>query len=128
MHYDSRIYLVLKPTGSAGIAFVEGESEAGGRLGVAQADIDPEMVDFSLFVAAHELLHTLGASDKYGTAGRAIYPFGYADPNRSPLYPQPGAEVMARNVPVGPTRERPPASLDELYVGETTAREIGWIR
>jgi hypothetical protein len=128
MHYDSRIYLVLKPTSSAGIAFVEGESEAGGRLGVAQADIDPEMVDFSLFVAAHELLHTLGASDKYGTSGRAIYPFGYADPNRSPLYPQPGAEVMARNVPVGPLRERPPASLDELYVGETTAREIGWIR
>jgi hypothetical protein len=128
MHYDSRIYLVLKPTKGAGIAFVEGESEAGGRLGVAQADIDPEMVDFSLFFAAHELLHTLGASDKYGTEGRAIYPFGFAEPNRSPLYPQPGAEVMARNVPIGPAMERPPATLDELYVGETTAREIGWIR
>lgn len=128
MHYDSRIYLVLKPTKSCGIAFVEGESEAGGRVGVAQADIDPEMVDFSLFVAAHELLHTLGASDKYGNEGRAIYPFGYADPNRSPLYPQPGAEVMARNVPIGDALERPPQALDELYVGETTAREIGWIR
>jgi len=50
--YDSRIYLVLKPSHSA-LNFVEGESEDGGRIGVAQADIDDGMLDFALFVAAH---------------------------------------------------------------------------
>jgi hypothetical protein len=35
---------------------------------------------------------------------------------------------MARNVPVSPTEERPPESLSELFVGEQTAREIGWRR
>jgi hypothetical protein len=123
--YDARIYLVMRPA-EYGLAFVEGESEYGGRVGIAQADIDPEMVDFSLFVAAHELLHTLGASDKYDSAGRALYPAGFAEPNRAPLYPQPGAEIMARNRPLSPSSERPPNTLDELFVGDETAREIGW--
>lgn len=125
--YDSRIYLVLKPTDLVGTAFVEGESEDGGRVGIAQADIGPDSLDFALFVAAHELLHTLGAGDKYGAAGEALFPQGFAEPERAPLFPQPGAEVMARNVPIAAGRERPPESLSELYVGETTAREIGWL-
>lgn len=95
-------------------------------VGIAQADIEPDSLDFALFVAAHELFHTLGASDKYGSTGDALFPQGFAEPQRSPLWPQPGAEVMARNVPIGPGRERPPETLSELYVGETTAREIGW--
>lgn len=123
--YDARIYLVMRRA-ERGLAFVEGESEYGGRVGIAQADIDPEMIDFALFVATHELLHTLGASDKYDAAGRALYPTGFAEPERSPLYPQPGAEIMARNRPLSPGTERPPNTLDELFVGDATAREIGW--
>jgi len=123
--FDARIYLVMKPA-EHGLAFVEGESEYGGRVGIAQADIDPEMIDFSLFVAAHELMHTLGATDKYDASGRALFPAGFAEPERSPLYPQPAAEIMARNVPVSPSVERPPSTLDELFVGELTARELGW--
>jgi hypothetical protein len=124
--YDSRIYLVLKPARAAGVAVVEGESEFRGRVGVAKADIRVDTVDFALFVAAHELLHTLGATDKYDATGRAVFPRGFAEPARAPLFPQPGAEIMARNVPIGPDSERPPDTLDELFVGETTAREIGW--
>jgi hypothetical protein len=125
--YDARIYLVMKPA-ERGLAFVEGESEYGGRVGIAQADIDPEMVDFALFVAAHELMHTLGATDKYDGEGRALYPAGFAEPDRTPLYPQPGAEVMARNLPLSPSSERPPSTLEELMVGDVTARELGWRR
>jgi hypothetical protein len=95
-------------------------------VGVAQADIDAETIDFALFVAAHELMHTLGASDKYDSAGRALYPSGFAEPERAPLYPQAGAEIMARNLPIAPNTERPPNTLDELFVGDVTAREIGW--
>jgi hypothetical protein len=126
--YDSRIYLVLRPSRDAEPRAVEGESEQGGRIGVARADIDPEMVDFALFVATHELMHTLGASDKYDERGHARLPEGFADPTRQPLYPQLGAEIMARNVPVSPTEERPPETLSELFVGEETAREIHWRR
>jgi hypothetical protein len=126
--YDSRIYLVLRPSRDGEPRVVEGESEQGGRVGVARADIDEEMLDFALFVAAHELFHTLGASDKYDSSGHALFPAGFAEPARAPLYPQPGAELMARNVPVAPGEERPPETLGELFVGEETAREIGWRR
>lgn len=124
--YEARIYLVLKPALGKATAFVEGESEDGGRVGVASADLNEETIDLALIVAAHELFHTLGASDKYDAAGRARYPDGFADPTRQPLYPQPGAELMARNVPVTEGSERPPETLDELWIGEQTAREIGW--
>ena len=36
-------------------------------------------------------------------------------------------EIMARNVPLSATDERPPENLEELAVGPTTARGIGWI-
>jgi hypothetical protein len=122
--FDSRVYLVLKP--AQGLTVVEGQSERGGRVGIAQADIDAASVDFALFVVAHELLHTLGATDKYDDTGRSRFPSGFAEPQRVPLFPQPGAEVMARNVPISSRSERPPETLEELYVGEATARELGW--
>jgi hypothetical protein len=124
--YDARIYLVMKPALPGGLTFAEGEGEFGGRIGVAQADIDPAMIDFSLFVAAHELMHTLGASDKYDGSGNAVYPDGFAEPEKTPLYPQRGAEIMARDLPLTATSARPPNTLDELFVGNATAREIGW--
>jgi len=123
--YDSRVYLVLKP-GRGDVLFVEGESEDGGRVGIAQADIDYGMLDFALFVATHELFHTLGASDKYDAVGHALFPGGFAEPERTPLYPQSSAELMARNIPLSPTSERPPEKLSELWIGAETAREIGW--
>jgi hypothetical protein len=122
---DSRIYLVLRPPSAQGI--VEGMSEQGGRVGIALAELDASTVDISLFVAAHELFHTLGASDKYDpVTGRARYPDGLAEPGRVPRLPQRYAEVMARNRPIAPGRELRPESLDELWVGKKTAAEIGW--
>jgi len=97
-----------------------------GLVGVVHAFAEADMTPTNNVVIAHEILHTLGATDKYDTAGRAAFPQGFAEPARAPLFPQPGAEVMARNVPIGPGSERPPETLNELFVGETTAREIGW--
>jgi hypothetical protein len=124
--YDSRIYLVLRPARGELPAFAEGESEDGGRVGVALAELREDALDFALFVTTHELFHTLGASDKYDALGRARVPDGLAEPDRVPRYPQRGAEIMARNVPLSPTSERPPGTLEELVVGPTTAHEIGW--
>ncbi len=124
--YDARIYLLLRPGDRDRPALIEGESEDGGRIGIAQAELRDDTVDFALFVAAHELFHTLGATDKYDAFGRSLVPDGLAEPELLPLYPQRGAEIMARNLALSPTSERPPESLAELVVGLATAREIGW--
>jgi hypothetical protein len=124
--FDARVYLVVRPPTEE--AAVEGMSEHGGRIAIALAELDAETVDTALIVAAHELLHTVGATDHYGPDGRALVPSGLAEPQLVPLYPQRAVEVMARNRPLSPTDEARPTSLDQLRVGETTAREIGWAR
>lgn len=126
--YDSRIYVAARPPASEEREMVEGESEEGGRLGVVEVELDDSMADFALFVATHELFHTLGATDKYDASGQTLIPDGLAEPDRVPRLPQAFAEVMARNRPVEPGVEVPPESLDELSVGPATAREVGWIR
>lgn len=126
--FDSRIYLVVRTPADARRKAVEGQSEEGGRIGSVEVELDETMTDFALFVAAHELFHTLGASDKYDERGFARVPDGLGEPERKPLYPQAAAEVMARNVALGPGNERPPDTLDELRVGPATAREIRWLR
>jgi hypothetical protein len=124
--FDSRVYLVVRPPSRLGL--VEGMSEHGGRVGVALAELDESTVALTLFVAAHELFHTLGANDRYDAEGRTLFPDGLAEPERTPLFPQRYAELMARNRPLAADREVPPASLHELWVGTTTAREIGWLK
>jgi hypothetical protein len=124
---DSRIYLVLRPPENERRKTVEGQSEQGGRVGSVEVELDESMVDLALFVATHELFHTLGATDKYDALGRTRVPDGLPDPQRSPIYPQTSAEIMARNVVLAPGRERPPETLAELSVGPMTAREIGWL-
>ncbi|HEV3189321.1 MAG TPA: hypothetical protein VGY54_02430 [Polyangiaceae bacterium] len=126
--FDSRIYVAARPPVNARQLFIEGESEEGGRVGTVEVELDASMADFALFVTAHELFHTVGASDKYDAAGRTLVPEGLAEPDRQPRYPQMFAEVMARNRPLTPDVEEPPANLDELAVGPATAREIGWLR
>lgn len=123
---DSRIYVVASPA-QGSLNFVEGFSEAHGRVGVARVDLSMDTIDLALFVAAHELFHTLGATDKYDENGRTMRPLGLPDPDRSPELPQLSAEIMARNRVVSPTLELPPDSLDELSVGRWTAHEIGWL-
>jgi hypothetical protein len=118
--------LVLRAPRDKGIAWVEGSSELGGRVGVARIDLDPSSVDLALFVTTHEFFHTLGASDKYDATGRALIPQGLVEPDRVPPFPQRYAEVMARNLVLAPGSERVPESLAELGVGIETAREIGW--
>jgi hypothetical protein len=103
---------------------VEGASQLGGRIGVVQVELDATMVDLALFVTTHELFHTLGASDRYDASGHPTVPDGLPEPDRRPLYPQRFAEVMARHRAKGPSSSVPPKSLDELFVGEVTAREL----
>jgi hypothetical protein len=80
-------------------------------------------------VIAHEILHTLGASDKYDPETLApLYPAGYAEPDRSPRMPQPFAEIMAGRRAIDDHNFQIPESLDRVVVGEATALEINWTR
>ena len=80
-------------------------------------------------VIAHELLHTLGASDRYdlGT-GLPQHPLGYAEPERRPLHPQRLAEIMGGRIPLSATRAEISRSLDQVILGNATAHEIRWLR
>ena len=79
-------------------------------------------------VLAHELLHTLGATDKYDLqTGLPLYPTGFADPLANPLYPQHLAEIMGGRIPLTPTRAEIPGTLKRVTVGRETANEIRWL-
>lgn len=125
-HWDTRIYVSARRPASELESFVEGASEQGGRIGVVDVELDESTVDLALFVTTHELMHTLGATDKYDANGRTRIPDGLAEPERVPRFPQRLAEVMARNMPISAGTERLPESLDQLAIGAMTAREIGW--
>lgn len=126
--YDSRIYLTVTPRAAKERAWVEGESEQGGRLGQVTVELDDTMLDVAWMVVTHEAFHTLGATDKVDASGRTQVPQGLADPAQIPLYPQRRADVMARGRLVAPGHEELPGTLDELGVGPDTAREIHWVR
>jgi len=105
---------------------VEGASQQGGRVGVVKVELDGTMIDLALFVATHELFHTLGATDRYDASGQPLVPDGLPEPAKSPLFPQRLAEVMGRTRATSPTASVPPKTLDELFVGDATARELRW--
>jgi hypothetical protein len=78
-------------------------------------------------VLAHELLHTLRATDKYSLDSNApLYPQGYAAPDARPLLPQTKAELMAGRIPLDERRAEMPSTLREVVIGPATALEIGW--
>lgn len=76
-------------------------------------------------IIAHELLHTLGASDKYDPAtGLPSHPDGIAEPDLSPLYPQKYAEIMGGRIALEPDDAEIPGSLRRALIGPLTAAEI----
>lgn len=100
-----------------------------GLLGVVYAFATPLMDGGNDMVIAHELLHTVGATDKYDPASDAPrFPEGFGDPRQVPLYPQRAAELMAGRRMLGAGSWVQPASLDEVVIGSATALEIRWLR
>ena len=99
-----------------------------GLLGIVHAYADPSYDPTNSVVLAHELLHTLGATDKYDLATlQPVFPDGYAEPDAEPTHPQRFAEIMAGRIPVSAGEAVIPASLSQVVVGPETAREINWI-
>ena len=100
-----------------------------GLVGVVHAFADRRLRGRNNVVIAHEILHTLGATDKYHPVTLApLFPIGYAEPLRNPRLPQAFAEIMAGRIPTAPGEFVMPGSLDQVLVGDATAAEIRWLR
>jgi len=97
-----------------------------GLIGVVNAYAGRPYQETNNVVIAHELLHTVGASDKYDLqTGQPIYPDGFAVP--SAKYNQLKAELMGGRVPISVTESEMPSSLRYCVIGDKTASEIGWV-
>lgn len=100
-----------------------------GLFAIVNAFADRRMEGSNDAVIAHEVLHTLGATDKYDLAtNQPRHPDGFAQPDRKPLYPQASAELMGGRIPLSATESQIPASLRQVVVGPATATEIGWTK
>lgn len=125
-HSQVRIFvLYYDPAVSPALAHSLGLQE--GLIGVVHAFATRHMTQTNNVIIAHELLHTLGATDKYDPeTGYPRYPQGFADPQREPLYPQAAAEIMGGRIPLSSERAAIPEGLRDAVVGPATALEIGW--
>jgi hypothetical protein len=100
-----------------------------GMIGRINVFATQGMAGSNAVIVAHELLHTLGATDKYDFATNLPrFPEGYAEPDRSPRLPQAFAEIMGGRIPVSETRADIPESMDRVLIGAATAAEIGWVK
>jgi hypothetical protein len=98
-----------------------------GLVGVVHVFASKEQHDQNKVVIAHELLHTLGATDKYDPATNLpLHPVGFADPGKTPLYPQHDAEIMAGRIPRSADYAEMPDSLAQCVIGADTAIEINF--
>ena len=98
-----------------------------GLLGLVHAYALHTQTAQNNIVIAHELLHTVGAIDKYEMNGSPIYPFGYAHPNRTPMFPQREAEIMSGRIPISHYRSYMAESLKSVVINRYTAAEINWL-
>jgi hypothetical protein len=98
-----------------------------GRYGLVNAYASRRSSSENRIVIAHELLHVLGATDKYDLmTGQPREDVGRASPTLNPLYPQRQAEIMAGRIAKSPSVAVMPRSLQECVIGGATALEIGW--
>jgi hypothetical protein len=115
---------VLYHAPEEGIALEHSLGLQKGLIGVVHAFADARQTGQNNIVIAHELLHTLGATDKYDAGGKPIYPQGYAEAELPQSIPRHQAEIMAGRLVNAAGRLVMPPSLEQCVIGAVTAHEI----
>lgn len=126
---DIQVFALYAPLDHGSPPMPDSVGLSKGLIAVAQLYGHPAASGSNQVVIAHEVLHTLGATDKYDLAtGQPIAPGGLGEPDLDPIYPQEFGEIMAGRIATGPRDAIIAASLDQMLVGSQTAAEIGWAR
>ena len=100
-----------------------------GRIGSVNLFASAKQTQQNNVVLVHELLHGFGATDKYHlNTGEPIFPIGYAQVDKQPLYPQTQAEIMGGRIPLSEHKSKMPNDLEQTVISVLTAQEIGWIK
>jgi hypothetical protein len=124
--YAARIFVGY--TGPGGDVAAHSRGSEKGRLGIAWIDLEDINPAYAVITIAHELAHTLGATDKYDESTfHAVWPQGYIEPFKETLYPQRYAELMAVDIPIASDAEVEPTGLSSVRIGHGTAAELGWL-
>ncbi len=98
-----------------------------GMIGLVNVFADESMEGMNNFVINHEMLHTLGATDKYHLdTNHPYFPEGYARPFQFERHKQVKAEIMGGRIPIGPRNAIIPESLNQAMIGSYTALELNW--
>jgi hypothetical protein len=122
---DTRIFLrYFDPQTSPALGHSIGLQE--GMIGIVNGYANRRQEGSNNFVIPHEVMHTLGATDKYGPNNQPIFPEGYAEPELRPTHPQLYAELMGGRIPLSTKDAEMPDSLKQTRIGSATAREIAW--
>ncbi|ENX17186.1 hypothetical protein F895_01126 [Acinetobacter sp. CIP 64.2] len=100
-----------------------------GRIGSVNLFASVKQAQQNNVVLVHELLHGFGATDKYNLVnGEPIFPIGYAQADKQPLYPQTEAEIMGGRIALSEHKSKMPDDLEQTLIGTLTAKEVGWIK
>ncbi|HEX9206715.1 MAG TPA: hypothetical protein VF851_00665 [Steroidobacteraceae bacterium] len=124
---DIQIFATFAPIGPGAGPLPDSVGLSKGLVVVAHLYAGAQAAGSNQVVLAHELLHTLGATDKYEPAtGQPTVPDGLGEPDREPPYPQRVGEIMAGRIATGPRQAVIAPDLSVMRIGPLTAREIGW--
>lgn len=126
---DIRVYVVFKAIQRGTRRLEESLGLRKGLIGIVNTASGERYQSDTNIVITHELLHTLGATDKYDYDTLApIYPDGYADPDKSPRHPQIRGEIMAVRIPQSSYEWVMPTHLNQTIIGKKTCMEIHWCK
>lgn len=126
---DIQVFATFTPIGPGAGPLPDSVGLSKGLVAVAHLYASPQATGSNQVVLAHELLHTLGATDRYEpTTGQPTVPDGLGEPDRDPTYPQRFGEIMAGRIATGPQAAIIAQDLALMRVGPLTAREIGWLQ
>ncbi len=122
---DTRIFLrYFDPQTSPALGHSIGLQE--GMIGIVNGYANRRQEGTNNVVILHEVMHTLGATDKYGPDNQPIFPEGYAEPELRPTHPQRYAELMGGRIAISAEQAEMPDSLKLARIGSATAAEIAW--
>lgn len=124
---DIQVFALYSPLGPGSVAVPDSVGLSKGLVAVTHLYGDADVAGSNQVVLVHEVLHTLGATDKYDFAtGLPLTPAGLGEPDRQPVYPQDFGEIMAGRIATSARDAVIADGLELMLVGPATALEIGW--